>query len=80
MSIRPDYYKNEDGHDIFWRMEHGEWPLEQCIGFCRINVAKYQERAGRKTADASVDLEKAKTYQEELQRLLTIKAGGGNEF
>lgn len=72
MSIRPDYYKNEDGHDIFWRMEHGEWPMDYSLGFCVINEAKYKERAGRKTTDKTIDLEKAQTYHEEWQRLLAL--------
>ena len=34
MEIRPNYYKDEAGHDLFWKMEHGMYDLAWSIGFC----------------------------------------------
>lgn len=50
MAIRPNYYKDEAGHDLFWKMEHGMYDLAWSIGFCHINAEKYERRKGRKTA------------------------------
>lgn len=74
--IRPEYYKDRRGHDIFWKMEHGHWPYEQSLGFCLINVAKYKERAGRKTKEKALDLEKAKTYEREAIKLRDLNRVG----
>lgn len=38
MEIRPNYYKDEDGHDLFWKMEHGMYDLACSIGFCHIKT------------------------------------------
>ena len=50
MAIRPEYYKDDNGHDLFWEMEHGMYDLAWSIGFCHINADKYERRKGRKTA------------------------------
>lgn len=76
MKIRPDYYKDGNGHDLFWKMEHGKYPAEQSIGFCRINAAKYRRRIGRKTINKTDDLNKALTYQDELIKLKRLKYDG----
>jgi hypothetical protein len=72
MAIRPDYYKGESGHDIFWDMETGKYPMEWAIGFCEINADKYERRLGKKTKDTTLDKEKAQTYREEAQKLRSI--------
>lgn len=72
MAIRPDYYKGESGHDIFWDMENGKYPMDYAIGFCVINADKYERRLGKKTKDTTLDKEKAQTYREEAQKLRSI--------
>lgn len=73
MAVRPDYYKDESGHDIFWEMENGKYPIEYAIGFCVINADKYERRLGKKTKDTTLDKEKTQTYREEAQKLRDIK-------
>ena len=43
--IRPSYYKNRRGHDLFWKMETRGYPYQWCLGFCQINADKYERRA-----------------------------------
>lgn len=74
MAIRPDYYKGESGHDIFWDMENGKYPVEWAIGFCEINADKYERRLGKKTKDTTLDEAKAQTYREEARKLRGIFA------
>lgn len=76
MAIRPDYYKDDKGHDLFWEMEHGKYPLEQSIGFCHINADKYERRKGRKTAIGIEDERKAQTYRDEEKRLKQLHRVG----
>lgn len=45
--IRPSYYKNRRGHDLFWKMETRGYPYQWCLGFCQINADKYERRAGQ---------------------------------
>lgn len=72
--LRPDYYKNRRGRDIFWEMENRHFPYQQCIGFCRLNARKYERRAGSKPgADKATDLRKAATYTAELHKLKKLK-------
>lgn len=71
--LRPQYYKNRKGHDLFWEMEHRYYPYSWCIGFCELNIKKYEMRAGYKTADKTVDQQKVQTYQAELKRLKELK-------
>ncbi len=74
--IKPNYYNDEDGHDIFWEMEHGKYPYEQALGFCLINSDKYRRRAGKKTASGDADLEKAKEYDREAIKLRDLNRMG----
>lgn len=76
MTIRPDYYKDARGKDIFSKMERGDYPIACSIGFLMINFEKYLWRAGRKTKDPMEDLEKAETYAEEWFRLMKMYQSG----
>ena len=60
--IRPSYYEDENGHDLFWKMEHWKYPVEWSIGFCHINADKYKRRLGKKSKDVKTDL--AKEYKQ----------------
>lgn len=57
-------------------METGQYPYEQSYGFCRINVDKYNRRAGEKTKDPSKDLLKRDTYYHELKKLEELHKQG----
>lgn len=76
MAIRPNYYKDEAGHDLFWKMEHGMYDLAWSIGFCHINADKYERRKGRKTAIGIEDERKAQTYRDEEERLKQLHREG----
>lgn len=78
--IRPDYYSVDGKHDMFDVMRDNlRWenldasPLlwetfQSNRGFLIGNILKYQTRAGKKDSSTKdIDLEKAKTYQEELK-------------
>ena len=69
-TIRPKYYLDKRGHDLFWQFEHGYYPAIAAISFCYLNVLKYEQRAGRKTEDPTEDLKKARTYYDECVKLL----------
>ena len=72
--LRRNYYKNKRGHDIFWEMENRHFPYEQCIGFCRINIIKYQRRAGHKPGvPKELDNAKADTYLAEMRKLKKLR-------
>lgn len=47
--IRPDYYKDDNGADLFHQFEHGPMPIDAGIAFCYMNICKYLQRAGKKT-------------------------------
>lgn len=68
--LRPKYYLDKRGHDLFWHFEHGYYPAVVAISFCYLNMLKYEKRAGRKTKDPSEDLKKARTYFDEYVKLL----------
>lgn len=74
--LRPNYYKGSDGHDIFWEMEHGEYPYEWCIGFCYFSEKKYWQRLGKKTKDKTKDMQKAWTYRHEREKLEKLHKEG----
>lgn len=74
--IRPVHYIDRRGHDLFYEFEHGRYPAVLAIGFCYLNMVKYERRAGKKTIDPSEDLAKARTYFAEYERLLYLKAIG----
>lgn len=67
---------SRNGHDLFYAMETGCYPFEQSYGFCRINVDKYNRRAGQKTKDPTEDLLKRDTYQHELRKLVELHVQG----
>ena len=56
--LRPNYYRDWQGHDLFWRFENNQYPAFISIGFCDINVDKYRQRLGKKTADQTQDRQK----------------------
>lgn len=69
--VRPDHYK---GEKEVWEMMIDIWGVDRFITFCEINAFKYRMRAGKKTKDPTVDLEKARWYEgkaEELKRRST---------
>lgn len=74
--LRPNYYKNRKGLDIFWGMETGCYPYEQSVGFCRLSIAKYKRRLGRKTKETDTDKLKIKTYKHELKKLRELHEQG----
>lgn len=74
--LRPNYYKNRKGLDIFWGMETGYYPYDQSVGFCRLSIAKYKRRLGRKTKETDTDELKIKTYQNELKKLKELHNQG----
>ncbi|MEK1299238.1 DUF3310 domain-containing protein [Limosilactobacillus fermentum] len=77
--IRPNYYKDENGTDLFHQFEHGPMPIDAGIAFCYMNICKYLQRAGKKTQDPSEDIKKVWTYFYEYKKLIEIKHEGGGE-
>lgn len=75
-TIRPKYYLDKRGHDLFWQFDHGYYPAMVAISFCYLNMLKYERRAGKKTADPTEDLKKARTYFQEYEKLLFLKSIG----
>lgn len=78
-TIRPKYYLDKQGHDLFWNFEHGPMPIDAGIAFCYMNIFKYLQRAGKKTQDPSEDIKKVWTYFYEYKKLIEIKHEGGGE-
>lgn len=74
--LRPNYYKNRKGLDIFWKMETGCYPYQQSIGFCRLSIEKYERRLGWKTKETDTDKLKIKTYKNELKKLCELHEQG----
>ena len=74
--LRPNYYKNRKGLDIFWKMETGCYPYEQSVGFCRLSIAKYKRRLWRKTKETETDELKIQTYENELKKLHELHEQG----
>ena len=74
--IRPKYYVDRRGHDMFYEFERGKYPSVLAIGFCYLTMMKYERRAGKKTADPTEDLKKARTYFAEYEKLLRKRAEG----
>lgn len=62
--LRPDYYKGEDGKDLFARFESGLLTKGQVQGFYVGNVMKYITRYQGK--NGIEDLKKARTYLDRL--------------
>ncbi|MBT9670699.1 DUF3310 domain-containing protein [Secundilactobacillus kimchicus] len=64
--IRPDYYKGQDGKDLFDRFEAGLLSREETIGFYKGNAIKYVVREDGKNGEE--DLDKALTYVQRLKK------------
>lgn len=64
--IKPDYYKGQDGKDLFDRFEDGLLTVDEVRGFYKGNVIKYVTRYQDK--NGIEDLEKAQTYLERLKK------------
>lgn len=76
MTIDGHYYKNRRGKDLFAKFEEDQYPAQFGILFCEMNIQKYLMRAGKKTADPTEDLLKAKRYLDELWKLRELRAAG----
>lgn len=61
--LRPDYYKGENGKDLFDMFEE-EFPKEWTTGFYVLNLVKYVRRY--KGKNGIEDLKKARTYLDRL--------------
>lgn len=61
--LRPDYYKGENGKDLFDVFEE-EFPKEWTTGFYVLNLVKYVRRY--KGKNGIEDLKKARTYLDRL--------------
>ena len=61
--LRPDYYKGENGKDLFDMFEE-EFPREWTTGFYVLNLVKYVRRY--KGKNGIEDLKKARTYLDRL--------------
>lgn len=62
-TLRPDYYKGENGKDLFDMFEE-EFPKEWTTGFYVLNLVKYVRRY--KGKNGIEDLKKARTYLDRL--------------
>lgn len=76
MTIDGHYYKNRRGKDLFAKFEEDQYPAQFGILFCEMNIQKYLMRAGKKTADPTEDLLKAKRYLDEEWKLRELRAAG----
>lgn len=63
-AIKPEHYKDESGHDLFWHFRNGLLTYEEYVGFLKGNIFKYTKRYADK--NGLEDLEKANEYQKEL--------------
>lgn len=66
-TLRPNYYKDKHGKDLFSHFKDGLLNPEQLSGFYLGNIMKYLTRYREK--NGVEDLHKAKTYLEELINL-----------
>ena len=66
--VKPERYTNADGEETIDKMVrlHG-W--HAVAVWCRVNVTKYEDRAGKK-GDASLDLEKAEWMKQMARHLI----------
>ena len=62
--IKPEHYKDESGHDLFWHFRNGLLTHEEYVGFLKGNIFKYTKRYQNK--NGLEDLKKANEYQKEL--------------
>lgn len=63
--IKPDYYKGQDGKDLFDRFEDGLLTKEEVVGFYKGNIIKYVTCFEDK--NGVEDLDKAMTYLNRLK-------------
>lgn len=68
--LRPEYYRGDDGKDLFSRLENGLLPKEETIGFYKGNILKYVFRESKK--GETNDLDKAMTYLKQLKEFKYI--------
>lgn len=66
--LMPEYYKGQDGKDLFDRFEEGLLSPDEVRGFYKGNIIKYVTRYGDK--NGTEDLKKAGIY---LKRLETFE-------
>lgn len=64
--LRPSYY-SKNKHDLWWFFQKGLLTHEEFIGFIKGNIIKYLIRYRQK--NGKEDLQKAKTYLEELMQI-----------
>lgn len=76
MTIDGSYYRDRRGKDLFAKFENDQYPAQLGIIFCEMNIQKYLMRAGKKTADPTEDLLKAKQYLDEEWKLRELRAAG----
>lgn len=76
MTIDGHYYRDRRGKDLFAKFENDQYPAQLGIIFCEMNIQKYLMRAGKKTADPTEDLLKAKQYLDEEWKLRELRAAG----
>lgn len=62
--IKPEYYQNGDGRDLFWHFANGLLTKDEYRGFLKGNIYKYTKRYQEK--NGIEDLKKAETYITEL--------------
>lgn len=75
--IKQDYYKGQDGKDLFDRFEDGLLTKEEYRGFMKGNVFKYTTRYLNK--NGVEDLDKAITYLETLKKFETNRKNNGGQ-
>lgn len=68
--LQPTYYR-KNNHDLWWYFEQGLLTKSELVGFIKGNIFKYVSRYQDK--NGLEDLQKAKTYLEELIQLEDTK-------
>ena len=68
--LRPAYYK-QNNHDLWYYFAQGLLTKSEYVGFIKGNIFKYVTRYQNK--NGVEDLQKAKTYLEELIKFETAK-------
>ena len=71
--LRPTYYQNTNGKDLFYFFANGLMNEEEYGGFLKGNIFKYITRYQDK--NGTEDLNKARTYLDELINFETKKSG-----
>lgn len=81
--LKPNYYKGQDGQDLFDRFSNGLINEEEYKGFCKGNAIKYITRYENK--NGIEDLNKAEVYINELKKIqnksiTSFVSNGSNNF